>query len=364
MLKKLLDTLKYGSGHTKRKLYLMIGALVAGVVLLILAFALSNFVLGLLGFVVLFVDGLTIFNTSFDQKTVEVAPKERRNWFSKFYIPRRAKQEKTEDLPEEEPRRKKYIESEEDEPGALEWIPSNDKNPLIQYNKQNIKKLFVKYKVKKHHVPIMIDFCREERIMQSPAYLWNDANYLYFLVLQESPRLIKSPLSDSDAILIRRGVVAKPMEEYLEMSESSSTSLVSMIFGNLLPKYYEVEVNPYKKETRKNLYSAAPGIWCTSASVKNMLKILPNRFILEDGKTENESIFYQEIYNARLMFWDGIYTAQEYKEKVLEILNELILVEISEDTVLEYVNAMLMKGLIPREYGDYVIQKRKVRKKI
>lgn len=333
MLKKFFDTLKYGSAHTKRKLYLWAGAMLAGILFVTAAFVLDNFVLGLLGFVFLLIDGLSIINTSFVQKEVQVAAK------------------------------KKNKETEEEEPGALEWIPSENKNPLIQYNKKSLKKLFVKYKVKKHHVPIMIDFCREERIIQSPAYLWNDANYLYFLVLQEKPKLIKSPLTDSEAVLIRRGVAARPMEEYLEMSESGSTSLVSLVFGKLLPSYYDVEVNPYKKETRKNLYSAAPGIWCTSASVKNMLKILPDRFILEDGKTENESIFYQEIYNARLMFWDGIYNAREYKEKVLEILNELVLVEISEDTVSEYVNAMLLKGLIPREYADYVIQKRKVKKK-
>jgi len=336
MWNKIIDTLKYGSGHTKRKLYLWAGTLAVGIILVILAFVFDSFVLGLLGFVALLIDGLSMINTSFVQKEVQVASKTQK------------KEETKED---------------EDEPGALEWIPSGGKNPFVQYDKKNLKKLFVKYKVKKHHVPIMIDICREERIIQSPAYLWNDANYLYFLVLQDSPKLIKSPLTDSEVILIRRGVAAKPMEEYLEMSESGSTSLVSLVFGKLLPSYYDVDINPYKKETRKNLYSAAPGIWCTSASVKNMLKILPDRFILEDGKTENESIFYQEIYNARLMFWDGIYTANEYKEKVLAILNELILIEISEETVAEYINALLMKGLIPKEYADYVIQKRKVTKK-
>jgi len=355
MLNKLIDTLKYGSVHTKRKLYLMFGGLLAGIILAVLTLVFGNFVIGLLGFVVLLVDGLVMLNTNFDQKTVQVTPKERKRWFRFHKMERGKKEEVKEDEAEDDE------EEDEDEPGALEWIPSGDKNPLVQYDKKKLKKLFVAYKVKKHHVPVMIDFCQAERIMQSPAYMWNDATYLYFLVLRESPRLIKSRISDSDVILIRRGVTARPMEEYLEMSEPS---MLSMIFGSLLPKYYTVEVNPYKTESRKNLYSAALGIWCTSASVKNMLKILPDRFILEDGKTENESIFYQEIYNARIMFWDGIYSAQEYKEKVLDILNELILVEISEETVMDYVNAMLMKGLIPKEYADYVISKRKVRKKI
>ena len=188
--------------------------------------------------------------------------------------------------------------------------------------------------------------------------MWNDAKYLYFLVLDKEPRLLKSKLSDSDKIHIRRGMSARPMDEYPELNDKS---VVSMVFGGLLPKYYTVETGPYRTEYRKNMYSAAPGIWCSAGSVKNMLKLLPARFVLDDGKLEGESIYYQEIYIARVMFYDGIYSAQEYKEKVLEILGELIRAEFSENVVKEYLNSMMVKGLIPREYADYVIMKRKSR---
>lgn len=352
MVHKIIDTLKYGSGRTKRKLYLIAGAFLAGIILVITALIMSKLVPGLVGGFLLLAGGFVMMNASFAQKTVEVASREKKQ---RSRVGKTKPQKEEGGLENAEEGKKQ-----EDEPGALEWIPSENKNPLVQYDKKKLKKLFVAYKVQKHHVPVMIDFCQAERILQSPAYMWNDAKYLYFLVLREQPRLIKSPLADSDVVLIRRGVAARPMEEYLEMNEPS---MLSMIFGKLLPNYYMVEVNPYKTESRKNLYSAAPGIWCTSASVKNMLKILPDRFILEDGKTENESIYYQEVYNARIMFWDGIYSGQEYKEKVLDILNELILVDISEETVMDYVNAMMFKGLIPKEYADYVISKRKVRKK-
>jgi hypothetical protein len=121
---------------------------------------------------------------------------------------------------------------------------------------------------------------------------------------------------------------ARPMEEYPELNDKS---VVSMIFGGLLPKYYTVETGPHRIEYRKNMYSAAPGIWCSTGSVKNMLKLLPGRFVLDDGKMEEESIYYQEIYIARVMFYDGIYSGQEYKEKVLEVLGELIRAEIAEN---------------------------------
>lgn len=370
MAGKLINTLKYGSGRTKRKIYLLFAILAVGVALTVAALLLGNELLGLAAFMLIFVDGLILFNTSFEQKTVSVTQEEK---YKKDKKSKKDKKEKTE----------------EDGPGALEWVSSEkqekeeknkeeknkeeeldeklpgeevdeeeEENPLVQYDEKKLKKIMVAYKVKKYHVQVMIDSCQAEKIVQSPAYMWKDSSYIYFLVLEKEPRLIKSPVAESDAIHIRRGMLARPMEEYADMNEPS---VVSMMFGNLLPKYYKKESSPYRMDYRKNLYSAAPGIWCTSASVKNILKLLPDRFILEDGKIEEESIYYQQIYIARVMFWDEVYSGQEYKEKVLEVLADLITAELSESTVRQYLNAMMMKGLIPREYAEYVLAKRKAK---
>ena len=360
MVDKLWNTLKYGSGKTKKKIYLMLGILAAGVILTIASLIFANIILGSAAFMIILIDGLILFNSSFEQKTVAV---------SKNPMEKASKEKK-------EKKEKQKAATEEEGPGALEWISSEKKekedeeykdkedqeesveetNPLAKYSEKSIKKLFVAYKVKKHHVSVLIDLCAAEKIIQRPAYMWKDAAYVYFLVLDEEPRLLKSELSKWNGIQIRRGVSARPTEEY---SELDTKSVVGMIFGGLVPKYYTAESSSYRTEYRKNMYSAAPGIWCTSGSVKNMLKILSPRFVLEDGRFDSESIYYQEIYIVRIMFYDGIYSAQEYKEKVLEVLDELIRAEISDSTVKEYLNSMLMKGLIPREYAEYVISKRK-----
>jgi len=367
MLGKLINTLKYGSSRTKRKIYLMFGILALGVILVVAALILGNELVGLGAFVVVFVDGMILFNTSFEEKTISIEKEEKKE---------KKKKEK----------KKKEETSEDDGPGALEWISSESEkkkeekteepeeteeaeqeeepeeqeetNPLLQYDEKKLKKIMVAYKVKKHHVPIMIDNCQAEKIVESPAYMWKDSSYLYFLVLGEEPRMIKSKVTDSNAIHIRRGLIARPMEEYPNMNEQS---VVGMVFGSLLPKYYKKENGMYRSDYRKNLYSAAPGIWCTSASVKNLMKLLPNCFVLDDGKIDGESTYYQEIYIARVMFWDGIYSGQEYKEKVLDVLSGLMGTELSESTVREYLNAMMLKGLIPKEYAEYVLAKRKNR---
>ena len=96
---KLINTLKYGSRRTKRKIYMMFGILGAGVILTVAALLLGNELLGLAAFVVVFIDGMILFNTSFEQKTVSVTQEEKK------------KKE-----------RKKKTKETEDGPGALEWV--------------------------------------------------------------------------------------------------------------------------------------------------------------------------------------------------------------------------------------------------
>ena len=69
---KLINTLKYGSSRTKRKIYLMFGILAVGVVLMVAAVMLESEKLGLVAFLMIFIDGMILFNTSFEQKTVSV----------------------------------------------------------------------------------------------------------------------------------------------------------------------------------------------------------------------------------------------------------------------------------------------------
>ena len=341
MLEKLINTLRYGNAKTKQKLYFILVFFVVGIVFLITAIVFQNVLFGLLAFLVLFVDGLTLFNTSFEQKSISVKKEEKEK-----------KDSKKED---------------EEEPGALEWVfgekkeqeeekvKEEDENPLVQYDDKKLKKLFVKYKVKKEHVTILIDECRAEKIYECPAYMWKDRVYLYFLLLEKEARMIKFPCKDIEDIIVRRGVLARPADEYQELQENR---VIHMIFGELLPKYYQKEKS-YRKEYQKNLYSVVSGIWCTSGSVSNMLKILPSKFSLEDNRLDNMNSYYREIYIARVLFFDGILSPKQYKEKVLETLSALVKSDLSDGTIQDYLSQMMMTGLLPKEYVDFALSKRR-----
>ncbi len=215
--------------------------------------------------------------------------------------------------------------------------------------------MLYKYKVKEEHRRVMIDFCMPFRIRQCPAYIWKDKKNLYFLLLEKEARMIKFPCKDIGDIIVRRGVLARPADEYQELQENR---MIHMIFGNLLPKYYQKEKS-YRKEYQKNLYSVGSGIWCTSGSVSNMLKILPSKFSLEDNRLDSMNSYYKEIYIARILFFDGILSPKQYKEKVLEILSTLVKSDLSNSTIQDYLSQMMMTGLLPKEYVDFALSKRR-----
>ena len=108
MVKKLINTFKYGNRKTKQKLYLMIGILSAGVLLAVVACVLGSVLLGILAFGLIFINGLILLNTSFEQRTVTAEHAKQRKKGGKK-------------------------QTDEEEPGALEWLSSEKKEEEKEY---------------------------------------------------------------------------------------------------------------------------------------------------------------------------------------------------------------------------------------
>lgn len=368
------NTLRYGNKKTKRLLYFLIILGVLAILFGILSLIFSNVVLGVLAAAVLFADVFILAKTNFSKLSMQEQEKQART----------EKKQTGKKQAEAVPKKKKEKPQKEDDegPGALEWVFSEKKkeeqeeekekkkerekppaNSLQQYDEKQLKKVFIAYKVRREHVPIMIDYCQAEHISQCPAYLWKDREFLYFLLLEDEARMVKCPISDADAIHVRRGVPAKPSAEYPEMQEKS---LVSKVFAPYLPNYYHSGGSGTYIEYRKNCYSLAPGIWCTAASVQNMLKILPREFCLEEEKLNSDdyNIYFRKIYIDRILYRDAVFTAADYDQKVRETLASLAHADIADDTFHYYLAQMVMKNLIPQEYADFAMAKRMKKKKI
>ena len=85
---------------------------------------------------------------------------------------------------------------------------------LADITPADIEQLFVAYKVNKSHTPIVIEDFKEEKVHQSPAYLWKDRGYLHMLVLGGKPKNIAVSLRRITKITCKRDVMAYPMSEY------------------------------------------------------------------------------------------------------------------------------------------------------
>ena len=354
---KILNTLKHGDSRTRQKLMVMIGLLGLGLVLLLCALLFTNPVLGLVAFAFLFADGLMVLNSSFQKKEITM---------------KKINKEKLQKVQEQKSRKNTAEEPEEEEteqPGALEWISSEKKerpkpegvseeaqtSRYVKYTDSHLKKIMVAYKVKREHVLVLVDYCPSERISQCPAYAWKDREYLYFLLLKEEATMIKASLKELSGITIRRNVTARPNIEYEELKENT---LIGKLFGELVPSYYQVETELRRVEHKKNMYEVAPGVWCTAASVRNLLKLLPAVFHLEGNKLEGESEYFKDIYCSRVLYYDTVYKGAEYKDKVIGTLTDMATANIADGTFHTYLARMVMQGLIPQEYADYAVSKR------
>lgn len=369
MAGSIVNTLRYGNKKTKRLLYFLIILGVSAAFFGVFALIFSNAVLGVLAVTVLFTDIFILAKTNFSKMSMQEQKEKQRAEKRKAEVARKReeKKQKKEEAKEQ---------PEEETPGALEWVFSEKKQKekeqkeeeqpsvksLKQYDEKQMKKVFIAYKVKREHVPIMIDYCQTERISQCPAYLWKDTEFLYLLLLEEEPRMLKYPVSEADSICIRCGVSAKPSAEYPAMQEKS---LISRVFAPYLPNYYRQEVGTYM-EYKKNCYSLAEGIWCTSASVRNILKILPMEFYIEDDKVNSDdySPYFRKIYIDRILYRDAVFSASDYDKKVRETLTSLAHADIAEDTFHYYLAQIVMGNLIPQEYADFAVSKRTKKKKI
>ena len=60
-----------------------------------------------------------------------------------------------------------------------------------------------------------------------------------------------------------------------------------------------------------------------------------------------------------MLFFDGILNPKQYKEKVLETLSTLVKSDLSDSTIQDYLSQMMMTGLLPKEYVDFALSKRR-----
>lgn len=237
---------------------------------------------------------------------------------------------------------------EEEEPGELKTA--------ADMTQEEIEQILVAYKVKKNHIPIMIDSWPSQRIRQCPAYLWTDKNELLILTLEEKPRKAAIPLRDIKAVYYEPGVTARPAVDYPEFQKPSFAGIT---FGGLVPTYYEEAGT--RKGTQKNLYRIGDELTVTNTSIRPVIERLKLDIQMEDPVMSSERVspYYKEGYKLSILWKDGVIRTKEYKSGVKQMMQSLTEAELSMEAFLEYVNQLVRGHLITQEYAEYYIGLRK-----
>ncbi len=373
-MKTIINTFRYGNARTKFALLLMGTGLIAGFGILAYSLIFAKYIATFAALIILVADVGFILSTDFrdlilpnhkrkrkDKKEKTVEDDDEAGALEWISSEKKKKKSKGLDSDEEEIDPKtglRISEEAEDKPETPQKkIIPPDVNPLTLYDAKSYKKLFVKYKVKQDHELILIDNCASEHIIECPAILWKDKTTAYVLLLEAEPRMIKYDMYDYNEMHIRAAVDADPKHEYKDFKE---TTFIGKLFSPLLPNYTTIEDRGRKPTCKKALYGIGPDIFCTSNSVKNILKVLSLNMVLTESKIQRGSYsdWFKRIYISRLMYRDKIFSAPEYQAQVMGILDQMAEKADNEDFN-NSITQMTLGGLIPQEYADYANFKRK-----
>lgn len=226
----------------------------------------------------------------------------------------------------------------------------------VTYTKKKIKKTMHKYKVMKDHRMVIVDHCDRLHIYQTPAYIWIQDNQLHILLIEEEPRLLMIPLFRITEISYLK---KQPVDEERDYKIFKKSTILTDSFRPYLPDY-----NHSNKTTDlasyKNLYGISQGIYFTNNSAKNLFDLLGVEFFVEDKVTTSNkvNIFFKEAYKANIKLRDNILDANGYADSITKILDDMAHSSISYNEFKDTLNLMIRNKLITDEYASHYMDVR------
>lgn len=221
-------------------------------------------------------------------------------------------------------------------------------------DEKEVKKIMVKYKVRKDHRCIMIDSCESKKIYQCPAYAWVEKEQLELLLFEKDPRKISFSANEVKSLTYERAAYANPLKDYLAFTKPS---FIRLVFQSYLPTIYEERIGQY----RKNLYVIGKDLKVTNTSAKTMMELLNLKLSVSSmiGNVKYQNPYFEAAYGLNIMLKDGVLNPSEYKVKVKEVLSSLTQANIRQEEFCEYMDQLVSRRLVTKEYAQYYMERRK-----
>ncbi len=227
---------------------------------------------------------------------------------------------------------------------------------IKSYDKKKIKKTLHKYKVRKDHRMVLIDFCDKYNIRQTPAYIWAEDSKFHILLIEKEPRYITLPLYNISQITYLKKQPANPEEDYKFLQ---GNSIMAELFKPYLPDYLHSNVVE-DLTSYKNLYGVGPGLYFTNQSARHLFDLLSAEFIVDDKVTTSTKVnhYFKDSYKANIMLRDSVIDANGYADKISNILENMAMSTISYNEFKDTLNLMIKNKLITQEFATYYMDVR------
>ena len=361
MLRKLWNTLRFGDAHTKRFLIgvgalgiLSIGFLITAMVTFSPLFWLGTVVTVL----------LTVALAKDAKLAVIKDNKERESMSEEELREEQARKAEEKKRKKESGKRKNSagavqetaeVREEREKEDAREF----DGDALANMTEEKLKRLFVRYKVKQEHVPVVIDLCVPEHVKQAPGFAWVEGGRLKILIIEDAPRMIERPLSALQVMEVERGISVRASNEYAKLRD---TDWMKKYFTPYLPRYQKKEVGG-RTVLLKNLYVLDGELKFSSPSVRELKTLFSFRIEMADRRLSEESFSpcYKALFTSSVLWKDGILNLKEYQQEVEQVLLSLAAQDISYQEFDNTLSAVINAGLLPAQYREFAHRKREER---
>lgn len=382
-MRKIYNTFKYGSGYTKRVLIFSILSGIITVGLVAFAIILGKMLLFFGALIGLFTT-LSLIQTFQIGESGETSDNEKADELSDVVSDEasgkvkkvknskikasgdKPKKYKRENNKEEKVKEKKLKKNQKDktEKENQEQVAQDEAvepeqasaSDIDSYDRSTIKKKLKKFKVKRDHRMVMIDFCEKLKINQSPAYVWVHDGQFHILVIEKEPRHITIPLVRIQSI---KYLKKQPGNPDLDYAAFQGNSVMAEMFKPYLPDYVHSTVVD-DLTAYKNLYGIGPDIYFTNRSASNLFDLLGVQFEVEDKVTTSKkvNVYFKDTYMSNILLRDNVIDANGYADRISNILDEMAHSNISYAGFKDTLNLMIKNKLITQEFAMYYMEVR------
>ena len=241
------------------------------------------------------------------------------------------------------------LEHSETEPEKKAVIRQASDEEIASYDKKKIRRTLHKYKVKRDHRMVLVDFCDGFNIKQAPAYIWVYKNEFHMLLIESEPRQIVLPLYSIKQIDYMKKVEVNSDTDYPAFHKET---ILTNMFREYLPDYSHstlvTDTSAYK-----NLYGIAPGIYFTNRSASSLFDLLGVEFVVDDKVTTSNKVnyYFKDVYKSSILLRDNVIDANGYADRISKTLEDMTGAAISYNEFKETLNLMIKNKLITQEFA-------------